>query len=93
MAVIDHPVSDMVRESADAKWGCWNRPERFSEGYYAPDRMYCADGDYEQLHAWIPHVMSHTCRNDISLTDRKCQGCRHIGSGEAYSESVRQAAS
>lgn len=89
MAVLDHPVSELVREAPDAKWGCWNRPDKFADGYYAPDRTYRPDGSFRDGHVFIRHVMSHECRNDASMTDRKCEGCRHRGYGGKYAESVR----
>lgn len=38
----------------------------------------------------IPHVMTTECRNGASLTDLKCEGCEHRGSGEAHWEDYRR---
>jgi len=88
MAVLEHEVHERTREATDTKWGCYNRPE-YSQGYFAPDREYSRDGYFEVVATYIPHAMSTTCRNDVSLTDRKCVGCIHAGQGEKYSEMVR----
>jgi len=94
MAVIEHEVHDVTKRGADSRWGCWNRKE-FSEGYLAPngyaemmdDRRGHFDARVKLL--YVPHRMSRECRNDISLSDPKCAGCKHVGSGEEYSLNVR----
>ena len=88
MAVLDHPVHEKVRELAGAKYGCFNR-KPYSEGYYAPSRVYKPDGTFYIIQTFIPMVMSRECRYDMSLTDSKCAECKHQGSGEAYNERIR----
>ena len=95
MAVIDHPVHKKVKELAGTKYGCHNRDRDFT-GYQAPNRAAGSNG-YSPV--WflervrIPHVMSRECRYDMSLTDIKCDGCKHRGSGETYADHVRKQAS
>lgn len=79
MPVLDHEVHESVRESQDAKYGCHNRAP-FQAGYFAPNGI---------TTAYVSHRMSTECRYDMSLADRKCDGCKHIGSGEAYDQMVR----
>lgn len=90
MPVEDMPVHEKVREKAGTKYGCFNR-KPFKEGYRAPNRYQSSDG-YQAVFKiearFIPHVMSRECRYDQSLTDAKCQDCRHRGSGEDYAEMV-----
>lgn len=92
MPVEDLPVHEKVREKAGTKYGCFNK-DRDMLGYYAPNRMAGSDG-YKPVFRLeavrIPHVMSRECRYDMSLNDMKCQGCKHIGSGEAYADKVRK---
>lgn len=91
MAVIDHAVHKKVKIAADKPYGCHNR-EWDSKGYYAPNRMAGSDG-YKPMFRYeavrIPHRMSQECRYDMSLTDPRCGGCKHRGSGEKYNEMVR----
>lgn len=89
MAGIDHDVHEKTREVTGTKWGCHNRPP-FKDGYWSPDRVYREDGTYFETKVFIKNVMSKTCRNDVSLSDRKCPECKHIGQGEIYSEFVRR---
>lgn len=92
MPVIDHPIHEKVIEKQGAKYGCFNR-KPYSQGYLAPNRVYAPSGNFTMENAFVPHVMSNDCRYDMSLTDRKCEGCEHRGSGEAYDQSVRGMAS
>ena len=90
MAVIDTPVHEKVKEESCAKWGCWNRPSDFKHGYCAPNGTEYLTGTCVIIKTkYIEFSMSNECRNDVSLTDRKCEGCKHRGSGERYSEFVR----
>lgn len=89
MAVLIHEVHEKTKEGSEARWGCWNRPKLFSRGYWAPNRSYCQDESYIDEQVFVQHFGSHECRNDISLTDPKCEGCNHRGSGEAYSQMIR----
>lgn len=91
MAVIDHAVHEKVKIQADKPYGCHNTERNFT-GYHAPNRAAGTDG-YKPT--WwlervrIPHVMSRDCRYDMSLTDARCTGCKHRGSGEKYNAMVR----
>ncbi len=89
MAVLEHAVHEKTREAAGAVWGCHNRPD-FKPGYWAPDRRYLPDGTFEVILVWVPHFGARECRNDISLSDSKCDGCTYRGTGEAYSKMVRE---
>lgn len=91
MAVIDHAVHEKVRIHEDKPYGCHSK-DRLMNGYSAPDRRAGTNGYTPTF--WIervkiPHVMSKECRFDMSLTDPRCTGCKHRGSGERYNEMVR----
>lgn len=88
MPVEDHPVHELTRLAPGAKWGCYNRPARFKPEYPAPNRRYCPDGTFDVVCVAVPFRMSHDCRHDGSLEDPRCAGCRHQGSGQAYTISV-----
>lgn len=91
MAVIDHAVHDKVKIAEDKPYGCHNG-DRDCKGYYAPQRFSGSDG-YKPMFRYeavrVPHRMSKECRYDMSLTDPRCNGCKHRGSGEQYNEMVR----
>jgi len=89
MPVIEHEIHERTQHGADFRYGCWNRTH-FAPGYVAPDRRYLPDGNYLEAKVIIPHVMSTTCRYDMSLTDAGCGGCINRGSGEAYDRMVRE---
>lgn len=91
MAVIEHAVHEKVKIKADKPYGCHNK-DRDSKGYYAPNRMAGSDGykpmfRYEAIR--IERRMSLECRYDMSLTDARCNGCKHRGSGERYADMVK----
>lgn len=90
MPVIEHSVHDKVRINSDTPYGCKDRD--ISEAYHAPDRRAGTTGYqptfwFERVR--IPHVMSRSCRYDLSLQDARCGGCKHRGSGEKYNQMVR----
>ena len=91
MPVEDHAVHSKVKEKAGTKYGCFNR-KPYMEAYYAPNRKMGSSG-YEPIFFFerirVPHTMSRECRYDMSLKDVKCEGCKHIGTGEAYAEKIR----
>jgi hypothetical protein len=89
--VEDHPVHELVRQKQHARHGCWNR-KPFSDGYMAPSRQYAPSGNFTMVKVFIPHKMSTECRYDMSLSDGKCAGCQHKGSGEQYAAKIRAAA-
>ena len=93
MAVIAHAVHDKVKIEAGKPYGCHNSARDFT-GYHAPNRFAGTTGN-EPIW-WIgrmkvPHVMSRECRYDMSLTDARCWGCNHAGSGERYAAMVNAA--
>lgn len=89
MAVLEHEVHEKVRIAEDKPYGCHNG-SRDSAGYIAPDRVYRSCGVlYDDVRRPIRTVMSRTCRYDMSLTDARCTGCKHRGSGEEYDSMVR----
>lgn len=89
--VEDHAVHEKVQIEATKPYGCHNKDRDFM-GYQAPNRFAGTTG-HEPI--WwlgrkpIPHVMSKECRYDHSLTDPRCTACKHQGSGERYSERIR----
>ena len=89
MPVLEHEVHERVRQSADFRYGCHNRPERFNGHYAAPHRTYFPDGRFGVVSRMVQFTMSHDCRYDLSLTDRNCEGCCHRGIGDSYAAGVR----
>lgn len=81
MPVEDHAVHEKVREKDGATNGCWNLPR--------PKKCQPVRSIYAMPREW-PFVMSEECRYDMSLTDRKCEGCEWRGSGERYAEDIRR---
>lgn len=79
MAVLTHEVHDKVRIEHDKPYGCHNHQDR-SEGYL---------GSTWGTAKFIEFRMSKECRYDMSLTDPRCENCKHRGSGEEYNEMVR----
>lgn len=95
MAVLDHAVHEKTAIEASRPYGCHGKDRLFT-GYQAPNRFAGTTGN-EPIW-WIgrkpvPHVMSRECRYDMSLTDLRCAGCKHQGSGERYAEMVKAAGS
>lgn len=88
MPVLDHAVHESTRQGADARWGCWNL-DLSDKPYYAPDRVYREDGTFEVIQRPIKtEWLGRMCFG--SLTDPKCEGCKHRGAGEAYAETVQK---
>ena len=91
MPVENHEVHEKVKITASKPYGCNNRDRDFT-GYHAPNRFAGTTGN-EPI--WwlgrvkIPHVMSKECRFDMSLSDPRCENCKHQGSGERYNEKIR----
>lgn len=81
MPVEDHPVHAAVIRADDAKYGCWNRNERFAKSYWAPERRFFPDGSFDVTSVRVPHVTSHECRYDGrgfgEAGDPGCAGCAH----------------
>lgn len=88
--VEEHEVHEKVRISSSKPYGCQNR--EIIDSYYAPNRFFGSDGYKPMIKleaVRINHVMSRDCRYDLSMSDERCVGCKHRGSGERYSELVR----
>jgi len=84
--VIEHPVHESGIRLSDARYGCFNR-KSFQSKYVVMDRdVYTLESKLRIL----DFRMSTDCRYDKSLSDPKCFGCKHKGSGEAYDRSVRE---
>jgi hypothetical protein len=86
MPVIDTPVHPLT-VGGEIYEACQNKKR--VAGYWAPDREYLPDGRWINVQRWIPNEMSKLCRYDMSLSDRKCRGCKQIGLGEKYADDVR----
>lgn len=80
MPVIDTPVHQ--KTVGGALYGCHNRAD-FAIGYLA---SLWSEPEY------VAHTMSRECRYDSSLTDAKCEGCKHRGSSEEYQSDLQAAA-
>ena len=93
MPVIEHEVHASVVLSEGAKYGCWNRPDRFAKSYWAPNRRFYPDGSFEVISVRIPHNLSHDCRydgkNGTAGEDPRCEGCRHYKASD-YVRSVAE---
>ena len=74
MPVIDHPVHRSTVRDADYRYGCFNRP---------PFKEVVTVEGWRGPVSW-PFVMVRECRYDKSLDDNGCAGCKHAGSGEAW---------
>lgn len=84
MPVEDHAVHPSTRVGKDFRYGCWNRSDKFKEGYWAPQRRFFPDGRFEMKVTFIPFKMSHNCHHDridyaMGKADTACEGCRHYG--------------
>lgn len=74
MPVVDHPIHEHGVRDSDHRYGCFNRK---------PFKKTVVVENWKGVYRW-PFVMSMECRYDNSLTDSRCAGCKHAGSGEAY---------
>jgi len=91
MPVIEYAVHE--KTIAEPHYGCHNKPRpKIGGGYWAPDRIYRPDGTYYNKRKFIKNVLSKECRHDKSLSDPRCCGCNHIGSGEKYVTAMTEAA-
>ena len=93
MPVLNHEVHPATVQADGAVYGCHNR-SRDAAGYYAPDGLQIKAHDnlkYSFVKTrYIKNVLSKECRYDKSLSDPKCSGCCHQGSGEEYDRKVRR---
>jgi hypothetical protein len=87
MPVIESKPHAITIRSGTEPWGCHNRTR--SAGYFAPARIYADDGSFTLGTQYIEDTLSTECRADASLSDPRCAGCIHRGSGEAYNEQIR----
>ena len=78
MPVLDHDIHPSTQIGDAYRWGCWNL-DRNRYGYY-----HAASGRF------VKDTFSRECRNDISLTDPFCRGCRWAGTGEAYAKKIQE---
>lgn len=76
MPVVNHPTHEHGIRDADHRYGCFNRK---------PFKKTVVVEDWQGVYRW-PFRMSMECRYDKSLSDTRCSGCKHAGSGEAYTE-------
>ena len=90
MAVLEHDIHPSTQHGADRRYGCHNRDWSKAKGYYADSKERRADGTYFDVQVLIPHRMSTSCRYDLSNVDVCCNGCEHVGQGEAYDKMVRE---
>jgi len=72
MPVEDKPV--LKQNIQPTHYGCHNRPE-FSSGYWAPDRIYRADGTFESTLVWIEHALTTECVTGRIDNQPLCSGC------------------
>ena len=91
--VEEHAVHEKVRQKEGARYGCHNKPRRRDDyfvktGHDATKTHFDGDVTTRQRRSLIPDFGSLECRYDMSLTDDKCEGCEHRGSGEAYDKKI-----
>jgi hypothetical protein len=80
MPVVEHEVHALTRIVGTEPYSCRDRQHR----------PYYRHVDAHGKGSWISHRMSSECRYDKSLSDLRCAGCAHCGSGERYAEMVRR---
>ncbi len=56
------------------RYSCHNRTMK--AGYYAPDRVYSANGAFVTTPTYIEDKSSRECRYDFRATDGLCEGCK-----------------
>lgn len=91
MPVLDHEVHDSVIQKEDAKYGCWNKERKREDLLVKNGWLFnhlFTEG--KQLFTEIEDFGSLECRYDKSLLDNKCKGCNRQGSGEKYSEMIKE---
>jgi hypothetical protein len=92
MPVLDHDVHPSVKIGEDHRYQCWNRPDRFALFYWAPQRIFHADGSFNTIPVRIPILTSHDCRYDgAGRDDPHCAGCRHFLASE-YAKKINERA-
>lgn len=94
MPGLDHDVHERVRiGGAEHRAGCWNKPRPKPEaeggGYHAPQRRYRPDGSFDVVPVFIPFRMLTECRYDQKIAPEHCDGCLHLGTGQAYDADIR----
>lgn len=80
MPVENHEVHAKVKIATNKPYGCHNG-DRTSAGYI---------GSPWGTPKFIVHAMSTECRYDMSMTDPRCENCKHRGSGETYAKMVTE---
>lgn len=80
MPVLDHDVHPSTKVGNEYRWGCWNLP-RPVLGQKVKSQFSGEEWEY---------VFSTECRNDISLTDPFCRGCKWAGTGEIYAKKIQE---
>lgn len=83
MPVIDHETHELTKRTKGHVYGCHNKPRPVQDTPVQHSKAY--GGSH-------PYRMSVECRFDMSLSDPHCTGCKWRGSGEDYSNSVREVA-
>lgn len=89
MPVLDHEIHERTRQSDSARYGCHNKPRMRQDIPVKDGHRPLGDGNSAQHWRFIKDFGSLECRYDMSLRDRKCEGCEHLGSGEEYDRSIR----
>ena len=94
MPVLDHEVHAAVIKTGDARYGCWNRPDKFKRSYWAVDRRFYPDGSFDLVSVRVPYTLSHECRYDgkggLSGDDPSCEGCRHYKASDYVKHIMEQ---
>lgn len=75
--VEDHPIHEKTRVGSDFRYGCFNHPP-FSDGYWAPDRVYREDGTFLIRQKFIKRSSSDKCHFDQIMHPAYCEGCNHL---------------
>lgn len=74
MPVLDHNTHPKTQfTESDQYRTCKNKVR--GSGYRGPE-------------GWIEHRMSKECRYDLSHLDKSCAGCKEVGKGKEYAESI-----
>ena len=84
MSVIDHPVHEKVKISADTPYGCDGAKRK--PGYWVQQRKYLPDGSFVMNYQYVEDVMSRLCRYMNRSTDQRCNQCKRKSDSNYFKE-------
>lgn len=84
MPGLDHEVHEATRIYEGHRAGCWNKPRTREK--LVVKSGFSADG--RQLFTEIEDFGSLECRYDQAITPEYCEGCKWVGQGREYVETI-----